>query len=934
MLDRARRRAGIGKSRLLAELCRRGEERGFLVLDGRAAEFEQDIPFGVIVDALNDHAGSLEPSVLRALDGEAVAELALILPSLSGLTEERDPAPTDARRYRVHYAVRALLERLALRRPVLLALDDIHWADAASLEVMAHLVRRFQGPMLTAFAYRPLRTRLVSTVEANARLGRGTRLELAPLTAEEADALLGPASDAASRDALYRASGGNPFYLSQLARAGTPPALVTGSHAEFATHGWAVPTAVVAVIDDELTRLPPDHRRILEAAAVAGETFEPHLVSAIAQTDEPGVLAAFDDLLDAAMIEPAGDPRSFRFRHPIMRRATYDAAPGGWRVGAHARAAEALAVGRAPLGERAHHVALSAVAGDDAAIAMLVEAAREAAPRAPLAAGRWLLTAARLERGRETGRVRLLGDAGALLTSGGDFAEALAALDEALALSMADHPGLRAGLVARRAEARRRGGGPFEAPLELERALEALPDAERRAAVDLRMELAMNHYWHADFAAARTLAEDLLAVARDRGDDVLACLAATLSSLTRGRAGEVDEAAVALDEALTLFAALPDESLAERIYIGHYLPEAAVQLERADDALVAVRRSFDVARATGQGATVRSWWGNAIQALLLKGEVREAQRAAATSVDRVVLESDDWRMTWMLGPCSLAATCAGDAERGLADGREMLIRAERSHTDTLPDLARVPLAAALLASGEPAGAVAELGPLDDEGGRWLLDMNGAGGWGVLIRAGLALDDVVAADRASGHAEARTAGLAQRTAEVGAARAAVLLAADDAPAAARAAAEALDAAERSGNPLLVARCRTALGTALAAAGERERAIVELQAAEQSLAALGAAREADAAARELRALGERALRRRPDPAAGPAALSPREREVAEAVAAGRTNRQVAAALFLSEKTIESHLSRIYSKLGVHSRAALATVLARSAAGDDQA
>ena len=73
---------GIGKSRLLAELCRRGEDRGYLVLDGRAAEFERDIPFGLIVDALNDYLGSLEPAVLRALDEDVLRELASVFPSL------------------------------------------------------------------------------------------------------------------------------------------------------------------------------------------------------------------------------------------------------------------------------------------------------------------------------------------------------------------------------------------------------------------------------------------------------------------------------------------------------------------------------------------------------------------------------------------------------------------------------------------------------------------------------------------------------------------------------------------------------------------------------------------------------------------------------------------------------------------------------------
>src|SRR5215470_6313877 len=96
--------AGIGKSRLLAEASRRADQEGFLVLQGRAAEFEQDIPFAVVVDALNDHVESLGPAMFRGLEQDDLTELASILPALSGLAA--GPAPEDdAQRYRAHYAI-------------------------------------------------------------------------------------------------------------------------------------------------------------------------------------------------------------------------------------------------------------------------------------------------------------------------------------------------------------------------------------------------------------------------------------------------------------------------------------------------------------------------------------------------------------------------------------------------------------------------------------------------------------------------------------------------------------------------------------------------------------------------------------------------------------------------------------------------------------
>jgi DNA-binding NarL/FixJ family response regulator len=160
-----------------------------------------------------------------------------------------------------------------------------------------------------------------------------------------------------------------------------------------------------------------------------------------------------------------------------------------------------------------------------------------------------------------------------------------------------------------------------------------------------------------------------------------------------------------------------------------------------------------------------------------------------------------------------------------------------------------------------------------------------------------------------------------------ARAAVLLAGDDPPGAARAAREAVPLADSTGNPVLGARARAVLGASLGRLGEAEGAITELEYAERTLYEAGALREADAAAQELRRLGRRGPRRARGAAraGGLASLSAREQEVATLVAAGKRNREVAAALFLSEKTVESHLARIYDKLGVRSRAALATILA---------
>src|SRR5215467_2359895 len=352
---------GIGKSRLLLELARRAEARGYLVLAGRAAEFEQDLPFAVLRDACNDYLGSINRQLLASLRADTLSELAAVFPSVGSGTN----APTPRQglgedRYRTHYAIRELLEWLATRQPTVVALDDVHWADAASVEVIAHLLRRFRGPVLGVLAARQRPALLAVVLDEATRRGFGGRIELAPLTATQAEALMDPGLDADERATLYRQSGGNPFYLEQLSRAAVP---AQGRHrlaTENPADEWRPPPAVSASIREELSGLSAEVRVVVDAAAIAGESFEPQLVAAIAERTEPVALAAFDELLAVEVIRPTDAPRRFRFRQPIVRRVVYDQLPRAWRLGAHARAAAALTASQAPATEAALHIERSA----------------------------------------------------------------------------------------------------------------------------------------------------------------------------------------------------------------------------------------------------------------------------------------------------------------------------------------------------------------------------------------------------------------------------------------------------------------------------------------------------------------------------------------------------------------------------------------------
>ncbi len=922
---------GIGKSRLLAELSRLGEDRGWLVLDGRAAEFEQDVPFGLVVDALNDYLGSLEGPVVRALDDELLSELGAVFPSLARHGGTGAGGSEGAGRYRLHYAIRRVLERLAARTPMLLALDDVHWADAASVEVLTHLLRRFRGPLLTAVAYRPAPTRLLHALEAAMPAGAATRIELAPLTTADVRQMLPPDVDEATGRLLHRETGGNPFYIEQLVRAGqTGPAPGLGVADD--ARG-AVPRAVTAAIHQELQGVSEDARVILQAAAVAGESFEPELVSAIAERNPAPTLRALDELLAVDVIRPTEAPRRFRFRHPIVRRAVYDGAPPGWRIGAHARAAQALHASHAPARVLAHHVENSAAVGDEAAIALLTQAGREAAPRAPETAGRWLLAATRLlgMDDDEHRRLSLLAEAATALVYAGAYEDALDALDEAGRRLPAERLDDRARLAARIAFAKRMSGHPLESRELVQRVLATLPP-DGGGALTLTLELALDHYWRGEFDAMYDVARSVLERARAGDARLAAAWAAALCSLASTSLHRLADGIVELEEAEAICAALPDEQLAEQIDVAGYVAQAAAQLERTGDALAHARRAMRLAEMTGQGAFIPGLLVLETNGLFMEGRIAEALAVAENATEAAVLTGNDQFAVWALWSDAVVSSASAETDRALASAREAVTRSGRVAQTFFSSLSRLHLAAALSAAGDPAAARVELSAFEAGPDQRLLDLRGAHGWELLIQTQLALGDLAAAADSALAAEtrARASALPQRIATAVCAHAAVLLAADDAAGAVGAAREALAQAGPAGNPVLTARARALFGAALGRVGDRPGAIAELEQAERTLFACGALREADRAAQELRRLGRRSPRRPRGGTsrAGAAALSAREREVALLVAAGRRNRDVAAALFVSEKTIETHLARIYDKLGVRSRTALAAIIAAEA------
>ena len=444
---------GIGKTRLLAELGARADARGHLVLSGSASELERDLPFWVFVDALDEYADGLEPERLEQLDESARMELAHVFPGLSTLGTGGGTALQNER-YRTHRAISDLLEALASVKPLVLILDDLHWADSGTVELIGALLRRLpSAPVLLAMAIRPRQVpeRLSTAFERADRSGRLVRHDLGALSLPETRELLGSHIDPHAAVALYEESGGNPFYAEQLARSFDRSPASTTAIADISLAGAYVPPAVAAALSEELALLTAGARLALDGAAVAGDPFEPELMAAAADIGEADAFSALDELLRRDLVRQTDVPRRFRFRHPLVRRAIYDASPGGWRLGAHQRSADALAERGVPAASVAHHVERSARHGDSAAVAILREAGSAAAQRAPATAARWFRAALRTlsETASAEERVELLTALAGAQAATGQFIEARSALLEAMAL-LPENADSRAHTVDRR----------------------------------------------------------------------------------------------------------------------------------------------------------------------------------------------------------------------------------------------------------------------------------------------------------------------------------------------------------------------------------------------------------------------------------------------------------------------------------------------------
>ncbi|MFB9908678.1 helix-turn-helix transcriptional regulator [Allokutzneria oryzae] len=925
---------GIGKSRLLTDLTWRASMRGLTVVSGRSAEFERDLPFGVFVDALDDYLADLQPGELEALGRAHVAQLAAVFPSLADHAPAQDQeSSSPSVRFRIYRAMRELLDVLAKDSSVVLALDDLHWADRASIELMEHLLRHPpRGRVLVAAAYRP---RQLAPQLSNALLLANTQwhfevVEVAPLTRAETAALLEIDSDDPRLAGLFEASRGNPFYAEALSEVATEARYLPGVFTE-----GSAPPAVLAALRSELYRLSDIVRRAAGAAAVLGDPFTPDLVAEVAELDVPTAVAALDELVRQDVVRVSAGGSQFGFRHPLVRSVTYQDTESVWRFAAHRRAAEALRARRSPVLLYAHHLERSAQPGDHDAAGVLADAARSVLSTAPDTAAGWLQTALRLlpiGGSHHAHRIEMLTSLATAFSAIGQTTRSRDLMHEVLDLLPKDSE-QRLDIVLRLSKVERGLGRANEARALVVRELENAGEGNRSGRAGALLEIAIINLAEGDVPEACHWAEDALALSS--GTDLVdrlnsAVAAAMIMATAPGRAtpplvDQVLAAVPAIDAA-------SDEEIGRHFSLVVSAITTVMWVERIDDSVRHYTRAMNLARQSTHRDSIMAVILASAEAHSWQGALDESEAAAEDALEAAMLTDNEEQCLIAWTALSAVAMWRGDIEEALRFSR-MALGGEDSATSGRSRAAGYYTAWALLVKGEPAEARRRMmAAIGDESMASVAVLMRPPVLEILVRIELALDDIDAAEAWARRIDPQVGEvLPGRWGMRHLAHAQVLLARNRVDEAAALAAEGARLCASVGMRLYEGRCRLVAGIALGELGKHDEARVEFGAAKDLFAARGAKRLHEDVVTAQRQLGAKMPRRRGGAAQdGLMALTAREREVAELISQGRTNKQVAEHLFVSPKTVEAHVSRIFNKLNVSSRSGLTAVVfaARSA------
>ena len=442
---------GIGKTRLVDEAATWAEREGFAVLWGRCHEGEWPPPYGPFVEAIDAHAGLLQGSEMRRDLGEAAGVVAQLVPAVRRALPEVGavPVPPEEERHRLLDGIGRFLVARSRRVPLVVLLDDLHWADRSTVALLRHLVRMAATERLLVIGtYRDVdldRTHpLTDALAAWPREAGYEQLRIESLDREEVAAFLaaGAGQDVELKvgAAWARETGGNPFFILELLRhLHEDGKLYRGLDGRWTTvarlRDLALPVAARDVALRRVSRLSDDTHRLLVVAAAFEGAFRFEMVADLAGLSEDAGLDALEEAVGARILEPSGDSETYAFTHAVIRHALYDEVVPSRRSRLHRRVAEALEAASRPASAAeiaAHYHRSIALPGADRGVDPAVEAADQAQGAGAYdEAATFLRMALDLLAGDNARRPALLGRLGIVLAWALDFDDAVEVAGEA-----------------------------------------------------------------------------------------------------------------------------------------------------------------------------------------------------------------------------------------------------------------------------------------------------------------------------------------------------------------------------------------------------------------------------------------------------------------------------------------------------------------------